>query len=172
MANEVWKQFEENTLTHSAAHYLMTINKLLDEHGYARITDIAKCLNITRGSCSISMKTLKKRGYVLEDENRFLRLSEEGKRLADVVERNDELLETLFRDILGVKAKQARIDACKVEHLLSTETTMKLAGFIKYICSDTHEAKKFLNEVRKHDITCTHDSKSCPICDSVCFLET
>ena len=171
MANEVWKHFEENTLTHSAAHYLMTINELLNDQGYARITDVAKRLTITRGSCSISMKTLKKRGYVVEDENRFLRLSDEGKRLADVVERTDELLEMLFRDVLGVTADQARIDACKVEHLLSTETTMKLAGFIKYIGSNTKLTKEFLSELKKQDIQCTHDSENCPICDSVCFLD-
>ena len=37
MSNEVWKSFEDNTLTHSAAHYLMTIKDLLEDHGYARV---------------------------------------------------------------------------------------------------------------------------------------
>ena len=86
MNNEVWKSFEDNTLTHSAAHYLMTIKGLLEDHGYARVTDIAKRLNITRGSCSISLKPLKKRELVVEDENRFLQLSEEGRRLAEMID--------------------------------------------------------------------------------------
>ena len=85
MSREVWKSFEENMLTHSAAHYLMTIRDLLESQGYARVTDIAKRLNITRGSCSISLKPLKKRGLVVEDPNKFLTLSEEGKRLAMIV---------------------------------------------------------------------------------------
>ncbi len=131
MAREVWKSFEENQLTHSAAHYLMTINHLLQDQGYARVTDIAKSLNITRGSCSISLKPLKRRKLVIEDTNKFLQLSKEGKRLAEVVERNDELLEALFRDILGVDEEQAEIDACKMEHLLSLETSVKLARFLK-----------------------------------------
>ncbi|MGA0369185.1 MAG: metal-dependent transcriptional regulator, partial [Kiritimatiellia bacterium] len=96
MSQDVWKEFEENQITHSAAHYLMAIKQLLEDHGYARVTDIAKALNITRGSCSISLKPLKKRGLVLEDENRFLKLSEEGQRLAELVELNDKLLEILF----------------------------------------------------------------------------
>ena len=62
MSNEVWKYFDDNALTHSAAHYLMTINELLHGQGYARVTDVAKKLRITRGSCSSSLKALKKEG--------------------------------------------------------------------------------------------------------------
>jgi len=58
MQRETWKEYESNPLTHSAAHYLMTIRALLQERGYARVTDIARALNITRGSCSISLKPL------------------------------------------------------------------------------------------------------------------
>ena len=130
MATDVWKEYEANMLTHSAAHYLMTVRRLLEERGYARVTDIARELNITRGSCSISLKPLKRRGLIVEDSNRFLHLSPEGRRQAELVEKNDELLETLFRDILGVSAEQAEIDACKIDHLLSLETSRRLAAFL------------------------------------------
>ena len=96
MSKEVWKEFEDNMISHSAAHYLMTIHELLESNGYARVTDIAKRLNITRGSCSISLKPLKKKALILEDENKFLKLSPEGMRIAEMIERNDELLEKLF----------------------------------------------------------------------------
>ncbi|MBU0677314.1 MAG: metal-dependent transcriptional regulator [Verrucomicrobia bacterium] len=164
MANDVWKSFEENALTHSAAHYLMTIKELLDDNGYARVTDIAKRLNITRGSCSISLRALKKRELVLEDENKFLLLSDEGRRLAELVERNDELLEIFFRDVLGLDCEQAEIDACKIEHLLSVETTTRLASFIECVQTDTSVVKEFLNELRHHAKSCTHDADSCDIC--------
>ena len=42
MSNEVWKSFEDNEITHSGAHYLMTIKNLLEHQGYARVTDIAR----------------------------------------------------------------------------------------------------------------------------------
>ncbi len=171
MTKEVWKYFEENQITHSAAHYLMTINALLDDHGYARVTDIAKELNITRGSCSISLRPLKRRGLVLEDENRFLKLSDEGKRLAELVERNDELLEILFRDVLGVDDEQAEIDACKIEHLLSIETSVKLASFIQLMQSDKAVVKNFFKELRKQLKECTHNAEDCEFCRTECFLE-
>ena len=171
MSNEVWKRFEENQLTHSAAHYLMTINTLLADQGYARVTDIAKHLNITRGSCSISLRPLKKRGLVVEDHNKFLQLSPEGKRLAELVERNDELLETFFRRVLGVDQEQAEIDACKIEHLLSLETSVKLANFIHLIESRGPAVKAFLKELHQQPTECSHDTENCTLCQTICFLE-
>ncbi|HMO05719.1 MAG TPA: metal-dependent transcriptional regulator [Kiritimatiellia bacterium] len=171
MANEVWKTFDENALTHSAAHYLMTIQDLLQSQGYARVTDIAKQLNITRGSCSISLKPLKKRGLVVEDHNKFLSLSEEGKRLALIVEKNDELLEAFLKDVLGVSSDQAEVDACKIEHLLSIETSIKLCSFIDLIKSDNKVVHDFMKVLRKHTQSCHNTVDECPTCNQECFFE-
>ena len=127
---DTWKNFDQNPLTHSAAHYLMTIKELISENGYARLTDIARHLNITPGSCSLSLKVLKKKEWIEEDQNKFMRLSQEGEKLASLVERNGELLQKFFQEILGVSEWQAEIDACKMEHLLSIETSGKLEGFL------------------------------------------
>ncbi len=169
MSQEVWKEFEDNQITHSAAHYLMAIKQLLEDHGYARVTDIAKALNITRGSCSISLKPLKKRGLVVEDENRFLKLSEEGKRLAELVELNDKLLEILFGEVLGVDAEQAEIDACKIEHLLSIEASTKLSAFVNVWNSERPEVEAFKNLLKSEPSTCAGDSGSCEVCNSICI---
>lgn len=171
MSREVWKSYEDNALTHSAAHYLMTIHDLLQTQGYARVTDIAKRLNITRGSCSISLKPLKKRGLVVEDPNKFLQLSPEGRRLALVVEKNDELLESFFREVLGVNAEQSEIDACKIEHLLSIETSVKLAAFIRVIRSDQKVVKEFAKLLRKETSACAEGSERCPACQNECFYD-
>lgn len=173
MSKEVWKSFDENTLTHSAAHYLMTIHELLETQGYARVTDIAKQLNITRGSCSISLKPLKKRGLVVEDHNKFLLLSDEGKRLARVVEKNDELLEVLFREILGVNAEQAEVDACKIEHLLSIETSIKLCSFIELMRSEDPLVRELRKRLSKQTQTCQSSVDECPACtqNEGCFFE-
>jgi Mn-dependent DtxR family transcriptional regulator len=169
MSNDVWKEFEDNQITHSAAHYLMTIRQLLDDHGYARVTDIAKTLNITRGSCSISLKPLKRRGLVVEDENRFLKLSDEGQRLAELVELNDKLLEILLGEVLGVDAEQAEIDACKIEHLLSIESSTRLSAFVDLWKSDAPEVLAFKKLLEKTHYACTGDSENCDICTRLCI---
>jgi len=132
MNNIVWKEFDHNPLTHSAAHYLMTIYELIDEQGFARLTDIANTLQITPGSCSLSIKALKKKGLVVQMENnKMLKLSDTGKVLAKLVANNGKLLEEFFHDVLGVDKEQAEIDACKIEHLLSIESSQKLADFLE-----------------------------------------
>jgi Mn-dependent DtxR family transcriptional regulator len=169
MSQEVWKEFEENQITHSAAHYLMAIRQLLEDNGYARVTDIAKALNITRGSCSISLKPLKKRGYVVEDDNRVLKLSDEGQRLAELVELNDKLLEILFGEVLGVDSDQAEIDACKIEHLLSIESSTCLSAFVRVWRSGAPEVAAFKKLLAKNKPACTGDSEKCAICQTICI---
>ncbi len=151
---KTWKEFEQNPLTHSAAHYLIAIHELTQNPGYARLTDIAKKLDITPGSCSISLRALKRKGFIDEDENKFMRLSKEGARLVEIVEKNDTLLQVLFTKVLGVAPKKAEIDACKMEHLLSMETSFKLAAFINFIESDNPKAQEFLKEAQKHRTAC------------------
>jgi len=171
MSIDVWKEYEENPLTHSAAHYLMTIHELLDENGYARVTDIAKRMSITRGSCSIGLKALKRRGLVVQDDNRFLQLSAKGQAMAELVERNDQLLEQFFRDVLGVEKEQAEIDACKIEHLISIDTSMRLAAFLQLFDKGSPSAQGIVNEMNELEPSCSHDSETCSFCQNLCFLE-
>ncbi len=127
---DVWKQFEENNITHSAAHHLTAIHELREKRGYARVTDVAKHLNITTGSASTNLKSLKAKGLIIEDENRFLALTDEGLAIAKAVLSRKGILEKFLVDVLKVSAEQAEIDACKTEHLISSETAKKLTKFV------------------------------------------
>lgn len=131
MDDSTWKKFEENEITHSAAHHLMAVHELKEQQGYARVVDVARKLNITSGSASTNLKSLKTKGLILEDDNRFLDLSEEGLALAELVLRRKKVLVEFLENVLKVSADQAEIDACKTEHLISLETTRKLEKFVK-----------------------------------------
>jgi Mn-dependent DtxR family transcriptional regulator len=136
MAAEVWKQFDENRVTHSMGHYLMAIRDLLRARGYARVTDVASFLGINRSSASTFLASLKKKGLVDEDDNHFLKLSSHGESIALQIVRNHLILESFFRDILGVEDEQALVDACKMEHLLSPETSYRLLALIQTLQTD------------------------------------
>ena len=126
---KTWKQFDESPLTHSAAHYLISIHELIALRGYARVTDVAKQLGITTGSASTTLKALRAKDLVREDENKFLSLSPKAKELAESVIAHREMLVYFFHKVIGVDAEQAEIDACKIEHLLSDETSDKMLSF-------------------------------------------
>ncbi|HXA81060.1 MAG TPA: MarR family transcriptional regulator, partial [Opitutaceae bacterium] len=83
---ETWKEFEANELTHSAAHHLLAIYEVgLEYGGWARVSDIARELSITRGSVSINLRALKKRGWVETDEHHMVKLSPKGQKAAQAV---------------------------------------------------------------------------------------
>lgn len=127
---ETWKEFEQNEITHSAAHHLMAIDDLVQRYGYARVSDVARQLSITRGSVSISLQPLKKAGLILQDEHRHLRLSAHGQALVDGIKAKRTLMQRLLADVLNVPAEQAEIDACKVEHLISDMTADRVRAFL------------------------------------------
>ena len=167
---QVWKEFEDHEITHSMAHYLMAIQDLLRSQGYARVTDVARELEITPGSASVSIKALKAKGYVSEDRNRFLGLTELGEKVAHDVHVANRSFIVLFADVLGVDKEQAEIDSCKIEHLVSDETRTKLIRFLNYAKSDDKVAKAFRKAINGEEHACPGPS-DCPVCeDDVCEL--
>lgn len=173
--SEVWKKFEENNITHSAAHHLLAVLDLRRERGYARVTDVAKYLNITTGSASTNLKSLKQKGLIVEDDNRFLALSDQGQDLAKAVVARKEIFYKFLTGILGVNKEQAEVDACKTEHLLSHETSEKLLAFMQQHMAKGGSAKRsgesreklgcVLEESKRHGLT------ECPVCVDHCLLE-
>jgi Mn-dependent DtxR family transcriptional regulator len=163
-----WREFEKNELTHSAAHYLMAIDSLRDDLGYARVTDVAEMLEVSRGAASMAITHLKKRGWVEEDPNRFLLLSDEGKGMANLVEHNFRILSKFFEEVLGAKGDLAHADACKMEHLMSLETGRRLVWLMRYILSDESRAAQVHEVMACYRPGC-ESVELCPLCDGECL---
>ena len=144
MFEEVWRAYEENELSHSAAHHLLSIHELRRQSGYARVSDIAKHLSITKGSVSTAMKLLKERGYVQEDHNKFLELTGKGLKVVEETEATRLVVQKFLSNALGMDEDDAMIDACKVEHLISSEARSRLVQFLNVLFSDKSEAREFM----------------------------
>lgn len=165
---DTWKAFEQNEVTHSGAHYLMAIHDLIEQRGYARVSDVARALEITRGSASLALKALRERGFVDQDENRFLLLSEDGERIAHDVRSRHAVLEAFFREVLHVEADQAQIDACKIEHLISTESGERLLALLQHLLRADTETRSILRQFWADEEMCSDQSR-CPVCDDTCL---
>lgn len=164
---DVWKHFDENVVTHSAAHYIMAVETLLREQGYARVSDVARFLEVTTGSASVSLRTLKNRGLIEEDKNRFLHLAPQGAALAHRIQVNKQMLVAMLHRVLGVPQEIAEIDACKIEHLLSDETRERLRVFLAFISSDCPEAERVMAALKKFNFCCP-GLDQCDVCESEC----
>jgi DtxR family transcriptional regulator, Mn-dependent transcriptional regulator len=156
---KVWKETDERTISHSAAHHLLAIDELVASLGYARVSDVARWLGITRGSVSISLRPLKKSGLVIQDENRHLRLSPAGAALVAEIKRKREVLRRFLADILSVTAERAELDACKLEHLLSNETAEQLVRFLGFVDADPQRGRTFIEAWRASAAAAPADAK-------------
>lgn len=128
--SQVWKEFEENSISHSAAHYLLAIDELHEDMGYARSVDIARELDITAGSCSTGLKWLLKKWLIEEDKNKFILLSETGQNAVEKIKKNRKLFIKFFTEILWAKDEESIVTACKIEHLVSSHITRKMEKFL------------------------------------------
>lgn len=164
-----WKEFDQNVISHSAAHHLMAIDDLVGRLGYARVSDIARQLGITRGSVSISLQPLKKAGLINQDENRHLRLSADGQALVGAIKTKRHLMQRLLAEVLGVAPDQAEIDACKLEHLVSNETARRLLSFLRFIDAQPDHGQVFLKAWRVGEPVCEHSPSACPSCAEECL---
>lgn len=141
--NSTWRAFEETELTHSAAHYLTAILGLRQRFGYARVTDVAEDLGISRGAASRALAMLKERGWIQEDPHRMLELTAAGQDLARGVVRGHAVIERFMVDILGVPEQVAHEDACKMEHLMSPVTVEALVRLIRTFEGDKRLKSRF-----------------------------
>ena len=114
----------------SAEDYLEQILMLLEKKGYARSTDIAAGLNVSRPSVSVAMKKLRENGYIRMGLDNMISLTDKGYAIArKMYDRHMALTKYLVQ--LGVPEEIAVEDACKVEHDLSEESFTAICGQIR-----------------------------------------
>lgn len=130
-SSQVWKEYEENSISHSAAHYILAIDELHDDLWYARSVDVARELDITAGSCSTGLKSLMKKWLIEEDKNKFILLSETGKNAVEKIKKNRHLFIKFFTEVLWAKDEESIVTACKIEHLISSHISRKLEKFLE-----------------------------------------
>ena len=165
---KTWKSFAANEVTHSVAHYLTTLLDLHARRGYARVSDVAHELDVTKGSVSVQMKHLKEKGLVIEDEAHHLRLTPSGEGIAREVIHNRQILIQFLTSVLGIGPEQVEIDACKMEHLLSRETSHQLLALVQFLQSDEPVAKRFRECFREYKVSCP-SLENCNLCSMECL---
>lgn len=124
--NTHWKDFQDNPMTHSEAHYLMTIYDLKK----ARASELVKALNIAAPTVSQALKALVKKGWVKQNEDKSFSIQPNREHLVAQIETNKALLMDFLVTQLGLSKEVADRDSCKLEHLLSPEAAEALEKFL------------------------------------------
>lgn len=117
-------------INESAENYLETILMLSKIRPVVRAVDIANYLGFKKPSVSIAMKNLRQNGHITVTEEGFIYLTESGRAIADMILERHELLSSWLEG-LGVDKEIASEDACRIEHVISTESFEALKKYIK-----------------------------------------
>ena len=105
----------------SAEDYLEKILILSNKNSLVRSIDIVNYMKVSKPSVSVAMKKLRENGYILMDNDGYITLTEEGKKIAEKIYERHMFITKWLQD-LGVPEEIASSDACKIEHVLSVET--------------------------------------------------
>jgi Mn-dependent DtxR family transcriptional regulator len=164
------KKAGSGSLTPSHEHYLRALWEVRDRLGYARLTDVARELAVAPATLSVGLRPLEARGLIAHDEHRFLVLTPEGERAALEVHHRYHVLRAFLGDVLGIPADRAELEACRIEHELSPETTERLVDLIRWMREDEEVREVFARRFRSYHRACG-PSDACGICGLSCLTD-
>jgi Mn-dependent DtxR family transcriptional regulator len=129
----------------STEDHLERIDELVQRKGYARVTDIAASLGLSRSSVSNMVRRLAARGYVNYEKYRGFTLTEQGRAVARHIKIRHETLTELLQ-LLGLGAETIEEEVEMIEHHLRPETLRVLARLVQFWRSHPELLKAFLRD--------------------------
>ena len=112
----------------SGENYLETILILSKKRPVVRSVDIATELDFKKPSVSVAMKKLRTSGHITVSPEGYINLT--GKEIATQIYERHVLLSS-WLERLGVDPDIAAQDACRIEHVISSESFEALKKHIK-----------------------------------------
>ncbi|MCB2199420.1 metal-dependent transcriptional regulator [bacterium] len=130
-------------LSSNMEDYLETIYLQDLEGQAAKVKNIADAMGVSKPSVTEALSVLQDRGLVLHQKYGDIELTEKGRVTAEDIYYRHQLFHDFFLNILGVSEEQAEDDACKVEHLVSDETTKRVEALLEYLKGSNDLVQKF-----------------------------
>lgn len=135
--------------TPSMEDYLERIYRLIDEKGYARVSDIAEGLEVHPSSVTKMIQKLDRDSYVVYERYRGLILTPKGKKIGKRLVDRHVLLEQ-FLQVIGVEEDNIYKDVEGIEHHLSGDSITcieTLVEFFRREPSRMEELRKLRSEL-------------------------
>src|SRR3954451_3331275 len=121
--------------TPSMEDYIEQIYILIEEKGYARVSDIAEALSVHPSSVTKMVQKLDKDEYLIYEKYRGLILTTKGKKIGKRLVDRHQLLEQ-FLTIIGVQHENIYKDVEGIEHHLSWDSITQIEMLLEYFNRD------------------------------------
>jgi Mn-dependent DtxR family transcriptional regulator len=129
--------------TPSMEDYLEQIYLLIENKGYARVSDIAEALTVHPSSVTKMVQKLDKDDYLVYEKYRGLVLTPKGNKVGKRLVYRHELLEQFLR-VIGVKEEHIYEDVEGIEHHLSWDSIDRIGDLVQFF----EEEKKRIEDLR------------------------
>ncbi|EPD49791.1 transcriptional regulator MntR [Paenisporosarcina sp. FSL H8-0542] len=116
--------------TPSMEDHIEQIYMLIEQKGYARVSDIAESLSVLPSSVTKMVQKLDKDGYLIYERYRGLMLTPKGLKLGKRLVKRHDLLEQFLR-LIGVQEDKIYEDVEGIEHHLSWNSIDRIADLIQ-----------------------------------------
>lgn len=123
--------------------YLERIYRLIDEKGYARVSDIAEGLEVHPSSVTKMIQKLDKDDYLIYEKYRGLVLTNKGKKMGKRLVDRHHLLES-FLKVIGVQEENIYRDVEGIEHHLSWDSITCIETLVEYFRRDAGRVEDLL----------------------------
>ncbi|WP_428908857.1 transcriptional regulator MntR [Niallia sp. Krafla_26] len=121
--------------TPSMEDYIEQIYILIEQKGYARVSDIAENLSVHPSSVTKMVQKLDKDKYLVYEKYRGLSLTPKGKKIGQRLVYRHELLEQFLR-VIGVKEELIYEDVEGIEHHLSWDSIDRIVDLVQFFEED------------------------------------
>ncbi|MBO0958239.1 transcriptional regulator MntR [Neobacillus sp. MM2021_6] len=135
--------------TPSMEDYIEQIYILIEEKGYARVSDIAEALSVHPSSVTKMVQKLDKDEYLVYEKYRGLVLTTKGKKIGKRLVFRHDLLEQ-FLKIIGVKQENIYNDVEGIEHHLSWDSIDRIGDLVQFFEEDENRVA-VLKEIQKQN---------------------
>ena len=133
--------------TPSMEDHIEQIYLLIENKGYARVSDIAEALSVLPSSVTKMVQKLDKDGYLVYEKYRGLTLTTKGEKLGKRLVKRHELLEQFLR-LIGVDEDHIYEDVEGIEHHLSWNSIDRIADLVQLLDEDKQLVKR-LEEMKE-----------------------
>ncbi|WAH39167.1 transcriptional regulator MntR [Alicyclobacillus dauci] len=123
--------------------YLEKIYELINDKGYARVSDIASCLAVQPSSVTKMLQKLDENEYVSYEKYRGIVLTARGQRMGQLMKERHLMLAEFLR-LLGVSEETIQRDVEGIEHHVSPRTLESLQALVVFFNSHPAALESFL----------------------------
>ncbi|MGM0898820.1 MAG: transcriptional regulator MntR [Bacillota bacterium] len=127
--------------TPSMEDHIEIIYSLIEQKGYARVSDIAEALSVLPSSVTKMVQKLDKDGYLIYERYRGLMLTPKGQKLGKRLLQRHDLLEQFLR-LIGVDEDKIYRDVEGIEHHLSWNSIDRIADLVQLLEEDKDVVEK------------------------------